>query len=1302
MKNQWPKLIVFALVMALVLIASPGLNRQASALSSGVVISQVYGGGGNSGADIKSDFIELFNRGSSPVSLNGWSVQYASTAGTSWSKTDLTNVTLQPGQYYLIKEADGSGAVPPITTQDVTGTIAMSGTAGKVALVSNNTLIASGTSCPTANVVDFLGFGSATNCSETAPTASLSNTTAALRDDNGCTETDNNSDDFSIVSEPLTPRNTATTFNVCGGGGDTAPTITATNPVDNATNVAANTTITLNFDETVVITGTVSVVGSLSLTQNLTPTTGDNMTFTMNPSAFTAGETVTVTVLGTQVADQDGTPNNMAADFVFDFQIAIPVSVCGDPATLISAVQGNGTASPMDGNLVTIEGIVVGDFQDYTADPPNELSGYFVQEENSDADADPNTSEGIFVFDGQNPAINVAVGDKVRVSGTVDEFGDAPDTYTELVGPLTVQVCSSGNTAPTPASVDLPVTALSDYEKYESMSVSFVDELTVTEVFTLGRYGEVLLAAGGRLDIPTVAAEPGAPAQAVRDANILRSIMLDDGLTNQNPDPVRYPEPGGLSAANTLRGGDTTAGLTGVLHYLDATEDFRVQPTGTIAWSHDNPRPADAPTIAGTLKVVGANVLNYFTTIDAGPDVCGPAANADCRGADSATEFTRQRDKMLNALVEMDADIYGFNELENNAAAGPANDGTDPVLEDIVDGLNLLVGAGTYDFIDAGVIGTDAIKIGIIYKPASVTPVGGFAILDSSYDPDFIDTRSRPVLAQTFEDVNGGVFTVAVAHLKSKGSACTPDDPDTGDLQGNCNLTRKKAAEVMVDWFAGDPTGSGDSDILLIGDLNSYANEDPVDVFVNAGYVDLAKDKIADPYSYVFDGEWGYLDYAFASPSLYPQVAGAAEWHINSDEPIVLDYNTENKSAGQIAGFYSPLPFRTSDHDPMMVGLELTVPDTTDPDVTINQASGQSDPTSSSPINFTAVFSEPVTGFTDADVTLGGTAGATTAVVTEIAPNDGTTYNVAVSGMTVDGTVIASIPAGAAEDGAGNGNTASTSTDNEVTYTVPVVPVSLFISTTAAGSVGPLSYGSEDILKWDGSAWSMWFDGSATGLTPVGKWKHNINALWIEDEGAGSVILSFTQNARFVPGIGPKVDGMDLVRWDGSAYTLYFDGSDVGLTLKTQEKIDGLHILPDGYQPIPVSCPGGNLLISTQGPGRVPAFGGGQIKFGGEDILGFCATNLGSATAGWWYMVLDGSSVGLPTNAIDSISANADGSVISFTTSRPINVPGANGGHSMVFEYDTVNGTFNGPVFSAPAMGIDKQVDALQVIGDLP
>lgn len=775
------------------------------------------------------------------------------------------------------------------------------------------------------------------------------------------TDTDNNVSDFQLLT-PSNPQNSSST---CIG--------VVTNPTLSINDISLNEgdSGTTSFVFTVSLSapaGAGGVTFDIATADN-TATDADNdyEPKTLTSQTISEGQTQTtfsVDVNGDTTAESNETffvnVTNVTGATAGDVQGQGTIQNDDFAVTLISAIQGATDSSPLDGQTVMVEAIVVADFQDYTSDPPNELSGFILQEEDADVDLPGNnTSEGIFVFDGQNPAVNVAVGDKVRVIGTVDEFGDAADanpatidTITQLVGPLTVQILSSGNALPTPASIDLPVSALADYEKYESMLVTFVDELTVTEIFTLGRFGEVLLAAGGRLDNPTAVAEPGAPAQAVRDANILRSITLDDGLTNQNPDPLRYPEPGGLSATNTLRGGDTTTGLTGVMHYLDATEDFRIQPTGPITWNHVNPRPADAPEVDGSLKVVGSNTLNYFTTIDpnsndsdsfAADDVCGPnydgvntSTGMECRGADSAAEFTRQHDKLINMLLELDADIIGLNELENNASAAPANDDSDPVLESIVDALNAAPTPDTYAFIDAGTIGTDAIKVGLIYKSNRVTPVGSFEILTSAYDPDFIDTRNRPVLAQTFEDANGGVLTVAVAHLKSKG--CPDEDElpdgdpnyDQGDGQGCWNPVRTAAAEVMVDWFTDyiAPT-SGDPDILLVGDLNSYAKEDPIDVLVNAGYVDLAS-TLPNPYSYVFDGEWGYLDYAMASPSLVAQVAGVAEWHINADEPIVLDYNLEFKSDAQDVSFYSPLPFRVSDHDPILVGLNLTV---TDPDV---------------------------------------------------------------------------------------------------------------------------------------------------------------------------------------------------------------------------------------------------------------------------------------------------------------------------------------------------------------------------------
>jgi len=300
------------------------------------------------------------------------------------------------------------------------------------------------------------------------------------------------------------------------------------------------------------------------------------------------------------------------------------------------------------------------------------------------------------------------------------------------------------------------------------------------------------------------------------------------------------------------------------------------------------------------------NLLNYFTTLGESY-ICGPAGNLQCRGASDADEFTRQRDKLLSALLAIDADIVGLEELENNPSAA---------IQNLVDGLNTTLGTGTYAYIDTGYIGTDAIKVGLIYKPARVTPVGAYSILDSTDNPIFLDTLNRPSLAQTFSDANGEKLTVVVNHFKSKGSPCD-GDPDIGDGQGECNQTRTNAAIALLNWLAGDPTGSGDSDFLIIGDLNSYAMEDPITALQNGGYTNLVASSLGQhAYSIAFDGTSGYLDHALASPSLAPQVTGLAEWHINADEPPALDYQDYNQPA-----LYHPDPFRSSDHDPLIIWL---------------------------------------------------------------------------------------------------------------------------------------------------------------------------------------------------------------------------------------------------------------------------------------------------------------------------------------------------------------------------------------------
>ena len=262
--------------------------------------------------------------------------------------------------------------------------------------------------------------------------------------------------------------------------------------------------------------------------------------------------------------------------------------------------------------------------------------------------------------------------------------------------------------------------------------------------------------------------------------------------------------------------------------------------------------------------------------------------------------------------------MVGLLEIENHPS--------DVSTADLVSGLNAVVGADTYAYVGTGAIGTDAIKVALIYKPASVSLVGNYAILDSTVDPRFIDTKNRPTLAQTFvNNSTGGVFTVAVNHLKSKGSACDDvGDPDTGDGAGNCNLTRKAAAEAMVDWLASDPTGSGDDDFLIIGDLNSYDKEDPIDVLLAGGFTDMIYAYHGEAaYSYVFDGQIGYLDYALASADLVGEATGVTEWHINADEPDLIDYDTSFKGPNQDA-IYAADAYRSSDHDPVIIGLELT------------------------------------------------------------------------------------------------------------------------------------------------------------------------------------------------------------------------------------------------------------------------------------------------------------------------------------------------------------------------------------------
>jgi predicted extracellular nuclease len=586
--------------------------------------------------------------------------------------------------------------------------------------------------------------------------------------------------------------------------------------------------------------------------------------------------------------------------------------------TPIYDVQGSGVASPLVGQSITIEGIVTGDFQDNDADVNRNLGGFYLQ---GVSDADLNTSDGIFVFDGSNPSIDVSAGDAVRVQGTVNEyFGE-----TQVSAP---SVSITGSGAIQPVSVTLPAEStftnadgelIADLERYEGMLVHFSQTLTVSQSRQLVRFGQLLLSEGGRQYAFTNQHSPDvAGYQAHIEAITARRIVLDDGRRNNNETPVPYLKAGTI-ADYSLRLGDEITGLTGVLRYSRGsgsagTESYRLMPTREPVFESVNVRES-AIAVAGAMRISSFNLNNFFSTIDTGQNNCGPKGDLNCRGADSAEELQRQLVKFVNAMEIIDADIFGLVELENNS---------DESLQSMVNALNASIGSEKYAYVDTGTIGDDAIKVGLLFKPSTVRPRGTFALLDSGVDSRFNSSRNRPVLVQTFEQIlSGELLTVAVNHLKSKGSSCqSSGDPNLKDGQSNCSKTRTAAVTAMVDWLTSDPTASGDTDVLIIGDPNAHSNDHAISVFRDAGYEDLADARIGyKSYSFEFDGQSGALDHALASPSLVEQITSVVEWHINADEPRVLDYNLEYGRDPDL--FDATTPYRSSDHDPLIIGLDL-------------------------------------------------------------------------------------------------------------------------------------------------------------------------------------------------------------------------------------------------------------------------------------------------------------------------------------------------------------------------------------------
>ncbi len=537
---------------------------------------------------------------------------------------------------------------------------------------------------------------------------------------------------------------------------------------------------------------------------------------------------------------------------------------CAGPSTPIHQVQGAGDASPLAGERVTVTGVVVGDFQG-----PDRLGGFFLQA--PEPDADPRTSEGLFVA---APRAAVAAGDRVRATGRVAEV----DGLTSLTDVEEVAVCGRGEPL---APAALSLRGVRDLEPWEGMAVALADALTVASNHPLGQHGQLMVAAGGR---PFAATNGELPPDRGE-----HRLLLDDGSRLEYPATPPY-----LDGAPTRRVGDSAADLAGVV--AEAGGDHVLHPTSAPRFASLNPRPAAPPAVGGTVRVASLNLLNFFTTFGE-------------RGASDARELERQRAKLVAAIAGLDADVVGLMELENNG---------DAALLDLVDGLNARASAGSAAWAHVpdpgggGQLGDDVIRVGFIYRPATARPIGAAT---ADLDPVF----KRPPLAQTFE-LGGERLTVVVNHFKSKGCGSAAGvELDAGDGQGCWNALRTRQAERLLAFVARLQAATGDDDVLVIGDLNAYGGEDPIRALRAGGLVDLVAAHVppAERYTYVYRGVSGYLDHAFATPGLAGRVTGAAIWHVNADEPTLFDYNTEHNPPA----LYRPDPFRSSDHDPVLVGL---------------------------------------------------------------------------------------------------------------------------------------------------------------------------------------------------------------------------------------------------------------------------------------------------------------------------------------------------------------------------------------------
>jgi 5'-nucleotidase len=644
--------------------------------------------------------------------------------------------------------------------------------------------------------------------------------------------------------------------------------------------------------------------------------------------------------------------NSNAGDFTLSASVTPTAATAGGGGgqqtdATIEEIQGTGAASPLVGDDVITTGVVT------AAYPTGGFSGFYIQTPGTGGDLDLGThaaSDGVFVF-GSSAVGSVEVGDYVEVTGHVSEFNGLTEVQPDSAS--SVVVLPDAVEAPKPATVAWPSSDTAR-ETLEGMLVEPQGDFTVTDNFNLNAFGEIGLAVGDSpLRQPTDVAPPfdsspgadNSAYNAVVADNAARLVTLDDGsslsfLSAANkavPLPYLTPDkPVRVGAAATFTQ-PVIVDWRNSQWDLQPTQQLTADNAGGVQPAvFADTREAHPDDVGGDLKIASFNVLNYFTTTGddyvAGGGSCtffndragNPITVNDCgstgpRGAADAENLQRQQDKIVHAINALDASVLSLEEIENAAKFGLDRDAS---LATLVDALNVDAGSTKWAYVPTPATAgdqadEDVIRTAFIYQPDLVGPVGPSVIDDA---PAF--DVARDPLAQAWRPTGGdggSTFLVVVNHFKSKGSG-SGVDADQGDGQGASNHARVLQAQELVSFADAQAAAAGTDSVFLDGDFNAYTQEDPMQVLYDAGYTDIGSE-FADESTYLFDGVVGSLDHVLANDAALGTVAGADVWNINSVESVALEYSRYNYNA---TIFYDQSPFRSSDHDPLVVGVDVS------------------------------------------------------------------------------------------------------------------------------------------------------------------------------------------------------------------------------------------------------------------------------------------------------------------------------------------------------------------------------------------